>query len=253
MASQDEPSGGNPAPYGDPFRGKARDGPMHHLTTHPDPEPNRSDAPQVSSVVKVPGKAKAESNECLKFQALRARLKHKVSGHLLQWKACVPLNRAWTVWGGQDTTEARSPCVSTVGVRRQSERKEAMEKILREFIDRDLLEPCHSFCFVVHKKLAGEWQLVVDYRGLNAQTQHASYTLPEKDMPQKELRQRIFTAIDLNNGYVGPLQWKVMPMGVTNGNTACQRILENLLEPMRDFEDPFVNDVIIASGDPSMS
>ena len=43
-----------------------------------------------------------------------------------------------------------------------------MEKILREFIDRGWLEPCHSKwaspCFVVPKKVAGEWRLVVDYR-----------------------------------------------------------------------------------------
>ena len=50
-----------------------------------------------------------------------------------------------------------------------------------------------------------------------------------------------------------PLQWKVMPMGVTNSNAAFQRMLENLLEPVRDCADPFVDDVIIASGDPSMS
>ena len=34
---------------------------------------------------------------------------------------------------------------------------------------------------------------------------------------------------------------------------AFQRMLENLLEPVRDCADPFVDDVIIASGDPSMS
>ena len=52
---------------------------------------------------------------------------------------------------------------------------------------------------------------------------------------------------------LGPLQWKVMPIGITNGNAAFQRMLENLLEPVRDCADPFVDDVIIASGDPSMS
>ena len=42
-------------------------------------------------------------------------------------------------------------------------------------------------------------------------------------------------------------------MGVTNGNASFQRILENLLEPVRDCADPFVDDVIIASRGPSMS
>ena len=41
-----------------------------------------------------------------------------------------------------------------------------MDKILREFIDRCWLEHCHSdwasLCFIVTKKVAAEWRLVVD-------------------------------------------------------------------------------------------
>ena len=151
-----------------------------------------------------------------------------------------------------------------------------MEKILREFVDPGWLEPCHSDCaspcLVVPKKVAGKWRLMVDYRGLNAQTQHDSYMLPLiEDMLQEQFRQRIFTVIDLKHGYhqmplaeesractamstpLGPLQWKVIPMGVTNGNAAFQGMLENLLEPVRDCADPFVHDVIIGSGEHSMS
>ena len=151
-----------------------------------------------------------------------------------------------------------------------------MEKILREFIGGGWPEPCHSEwaspCFVVPEKVAREWRLVVNYCGLNAQTQHDSYTLPLiEDMLQKQHQQRIFTVIDLKHDYhpmplaeesractamstpLGPLRWKVMPMNVTNGNAAFQRMLENLLEPVRDCADPFVDDGIIASGDPSMS
>ena len=113
---------------------------------------------------------------------------------------------------------------------------------------------------------------MVNYSGLNAQTQHDSCTLPLiEDMLQKQYRRRIFTVIDLKHGYhqmplahesrtctamstpLGLLQWKVMPMGVTNGNAAFGRMLENLLEPVCDCADPFVDNVIIASGDPSMS
>ena len=50
-----------------------------------------------------------------------------------------------------------------------------------------------------------------------------------------------------------PLQWKVMPVGAANGNAAFQGMLQQLLEPVRDCADLFVDDVIIASGDPSMS
>ena len=117
----------------------------------------------------------------------------------------------------------------------RGERKKAMEKILREFIDRGWLPPQNfdwaSPCFVVPKKVAGEWRLIVHYCGLNAQMKHDSYTLPlSEDMLQKQFRQRIFTVIDLKHGYhqmplaedsrastamstpFGPLQWYVMPM-----------------------------------------
>ena len=63
MSSQDEPIGGDPPGYGDLFRGKTRDRPLGHLRRPPEPEPCGG-TPQVSSVVQVPGKAKAESDEC---------------------------------------------------------------------------------------------------------------------------------------------------------------------------------------------
>ena len=158
----------------------------------------------------------------------------------------------------------------------RGERKEAMEKILRELIDRGWLEPCHtewaSPCFVVPEKVAGEWRLVVDCRGLKAQTQYDIYTLPLiKDMLQKKFRGRIFTVIDPKQGYhqitladesractamstpLRPLRSKLMPMGVTNGNAAFRGMLENLLEVVSDCAEPFVDEVMIASGDPSMS
>ena len=69
MSSQDEPTGGNPPTYGDLFRGKTSDGPLGHLGGPPQPKPCGGTT-QVSSVVQVPGKAKAESDECPKIQAL---------------------------------------------------------------------------------------------------------------------------------------------------------------------------------------
>ena len=41
-------------------------------------------------------------------------------------------------------------------------------------------------------------------------------------------------------------------MGVTSGNAPFKRMLENLLDPMRDCGDPFVDDPTIASKDPRM-
>ena len=57
-----------------------------------------------------------------------------------------------------------------------------MEKILLDRIDRGWVESCHSHlfspCFVVPKKVAEEERLALVKGGLNAHTQHDSYTLP---------------------------------------------------------------------------
>ena len=205
MSSQDEPFGGNPPTYGDLFRGKTRDGPLGHLGRTAEPKPC-GDTPQVSSVVQVPEKAKAESDECPKIQALRARLKQKYGDTFFSGKPVLPP----PVRGPYGEAKIRLKPDPRVYRHREfalrGERKEAMEKILPEFIERGWLEPCHSDwaspCFVVPKKVAGEWRLVVDYRGLNAQTQHDSYTLPLiEDVLQKQHWRTIFTVIDLKHGY----------------------------------------------------
>ena len=275
MSTQDEPTGGNPPIYGDLFRGKTRDGPLGHLGRPPEPKPC-SGTPQVTSVVQVPGWAKAESDECAKIQALRTRLKQKYGETFFSGKPVFPPPVRGAYGEAKIRLKPDPRLYRHWEFALRGERKEAMEKILRDFIERGWLEPCHSEwvspCFGVPKKVAGQWRLVVDYRGLNAQTQHDSYTLPLiEDMLQKQHRRRIFTVIDLKHGYhqmplaeesractamstpLGSLQWKVMPMGFINGNAAFQRMLENLLEPVRDCADPFVDDLIIASGDPSMS
>ena len=64
----------------------------------------------------------------------------------------------------------------------QGDRAEAMKKLLAEFIERGWIEPSDSEwaspAFIVPKKEKGEWRLVVDYRGLNEQTEQDSYSLP---------------------------------------------------------------------------
>ena len=269
MSSQDEPIGGNPPTYGDLFRGKIRDGPLGHPGRPPEPK-QCGGTPQVSPVVQVPGKAKAESDECSKIQALRSRLKQKYGDTFFSGKPVFPS----PVRGPYGEVKIRLKPDSRVYRHREfalrGERKQAMEKILREFIERGWLEPCHSEmaspCFVVPKKVAEEWRLVVDYLGLKPKHSMTAIRCPSLRTCCKNN-----TVIDLKHGYhqmplaeesractamstpLGPLQWKVMPMGVTNGNAAFQRMLENLVEPVRDCADPFVDDVIIASEDPSMS
>ena len=64
----------------------------------------------------------------------------------------------------------------------QGDRAETMKKLLAEFIERGWIEPSDSEwaspAFVVPKKEKGKWRLAVDYRGLNEQTEHDSYSQP---------------------------------------------------------------------------
>ena len=117
MSSQDEPVGGNPPTYGDIFGGKARDKPIAHRGRPPEVKSSRSNTPQVSLVVQVPGKAKAESDECPKIQALRDRLKEKYGSTFFSGKLVFPPASPWTVRRGQDTAEAEPPSASSPGVR----------------------------------------------------------------------------------------------------------------------------------------
>ena len=51
---------------------------------------------------------------------------------------------------------------------------------------------------------------------------------------------------------LGPMEWKVVPMGAKNGNTAFQHMTEDLLGPVPDCVDPFVDDIIVGSGTEDM-
>ena len=144
----------------------------------------------------------------------------------------------------------------------QGDRAEAMKKFLAEFIERGWIEPSDSEwaspAFIVPKKEKGEWRLVVDYRGLNEQTKHHSYSLPLiYTILPKQQKEWIFTVLDLVHGYhqmplhpdsrpctamstpLAPMQWKVVPMGAKNGNAAFQRMMEDVLGPVRDCANPF--------------
>ena len=74
MSSLEGPMGGTLPSYGDLFRGKPRVGRMGHVGRLLEPKAIGNNSPQVSSVVQVPGKAHAESDDCPGILALRARL-----------------------------------------------------------------------------------------------------------------------------------------------------------------------------------
>ena len=150
-----------------------------------------------------------------------------------------------------------------------------MIKILKEVIVRRWIELCSSEwaspCFVVPKKVVGEWRLVVEYRDLNSESQHNAYCLPVIDiLLQKQQGKRIFSVLDVKHGYhrvpllkssqdattmsnpLALMRWKVMPIGVTNGNAQFERMTEDFLRDL-DRADPSVGYIIVSSGTPEMT
>ena len=144
MSIRKQPAGGNPPTYSDLICSKAPDGPMGHLRRPPEPKTSGVATPQVSVVVQVPGKAKVESDECPKIQALRARLKQRYGDTFFSGTPVFPP----PVRGPYGEAKIRLKPDPRVYRHREfalrSERKEAMEKILRKFIDRGWFEPCQS-------------------------------------------------------------------------------------------------------------
>ena len=114
-------------------------------------------------------------------------------------------------------------------------------------MERGWIEPCSSEwaspCFVVRKEVAGEWRLAVDYRDLNPESEHDTYSLLlVHNLLQKQQKRRIFSVLDLKHGYhqmplkeesqdstaistpIGLMRRNVMPMKVKNRNAQFQRM-----------------------------
>ena len=150
-----------------------------------------------------------------------------------------------------------------------------MIKIVNEFIERGWIEPFSTEsappCFVVPKKVAREWRLVVDHHDLNWESQHNAHSLPLIDnLLQKQQGKRIFSVLHLKHEYhrmplarssqeatamtttLGLMRSNVMPTGVKNGNAPFQRMTDDLLREL-DCADLFVDDIISSSGTPEMT
>ena len=239
-----------------------------------DPDPEEAYT-AVRSVVSIPKQAAEEAQENPKVAELKERL---INAYLRLFSGVA--NKNPPDCGRFGTARMKLKPNPKIYRHReyqlQGDPAEAMKKSFAEFIERGWIEPSDSEwaspAFMVPKKEKAEWTLVVEYRDLNGQTKHDSYSLPLIDtILQKQQKKRIFTVLDLKHSYhqmslhpdsrpctamstpVGPMQGKVVPMGAKNGNAAFQRMMEDLLGPVRDCADPFVDDIIIGSGTEDMT
>ena len=86
-------------------------------------------------MVQVPGKAKAESDDCPKIQALRARLKQKYGETFFSGKPVFPPAVRGPYGEAKIRLKQDTPVYRHREFALRGERKEAMEKILSDFIE----------------------------------------------------------------------------------------------------------------------
>ena len=149
------------------------------------------------------------------------------------------------------------------------ERRAAWVKLTDQLIHDGKIEPGNGpWCspsFPVPKKKPGTYRLVVDYRRLNEATVVDSHPLPRiGDILQRQGKFQIWSVLDMKDGYHqvplkeehrnltcmttprGVMRWRVLVMGLKNGNAIFQRVMEEVLRDL-DFADPYVDDVIVGS------
>ena len=171
-ADQDEPRGGNPPTYGDVYQTKCGNHrpsgpPRDPRALHPEQDHvHLSQDTHVRSMVQVLAKAKAlaDSDPCV--QALRENIKGDHAKNFFSGKPTKdpPIPGAY----GEAKIRLRHPhkVFRQCELALKGDQLEPMKAKLKEFMERGCFEPCSSKwaspAFLVPKKVAREWRLVVD-------------------------------------------------------------------------------------------
>ena len=129
--------------------------------------------------------------------------------------------------------------------------KEEVRKLLRDMLEKRVIQPSDSpwsSPIVLVKKKDGSVRFCVDYRKVNAITRKDAYPLPRVDTLDTLAGSRLFTTLDLKNGYwqveleegdrqktafdtsEGLYQFNMMPFGLCN---AFQRLMDRVLHGLK--------------------
>ncbi|KAF1313487.1 Pol protein, partial [Globisporangium splendens] len=121
-----------------------------------------------------------------------------------------------------------------------------------------------TFCV---KKATGSWRIVHAFNKLNDATIPAQTPVPRKDMILDGMvGSTVFSAIDLKDGFYqirmresgvpftavstpsGMLwEWMVMPQGLKNAPATFNRMVTNVLRPLREFAPSYFDDIFVHS------
>ena len=169
--------------------------------------------------------------------------------------------------------QPNSEPVSVLPYRQSPKKKALMREIIREQLHQGIIEEAgpgewSSPAFLV-PKASGEHRLVVDYRGLNAQTINQSVNIPRVDDTLDSLGQakpRFLSCLDLQSGFHqvpihpgdrdktaflthdGRYHYKVLPMGLKNSPRSFQVLMDLVLAKVRfRIAICYMDDIVIWS------
>lgn len=148
--------------------------------------------------------------------------------------------------------------------------KEKVRDMISELLENGIIRPSTSSYaspIVVVRKKTGELRLCIDYRALNKKTVKENYPMPLIDDQLDVLSgNKYFTTLDLTSGYYqipikesdkhktgfvtpdGHYEFNRMPFGLANAPATFQRIMNQVLGPMRHKEAlAYLDDIIIPS------
>lgn len=145
------------------------------------------------------------------------------------------------------------------------ELKLQIENLLNRNIITESYSPW-SFPTLLVPKKNGKSRLCVDYRGLNKITTAECFPLPRiENILKLHSHKKVFSSLDCRDGFFhlriresdkpktafttpfGHYQYNYAPFGLRNTPNVFQRTMCKILQPVQDFCEPFIDDILISS------
>ena len=145
--------------------------------------------------------------------------------------------------------------------------RDSVKLEIQEMLAQGIIEPSASDWaapLVLVKKKDGGLRLCVDYRRLNSVSKVDAYPMPRVDEMLDRLgAAKYLSTLDLTRGYwqvpvkegdqqktafttpFGLYQFRRMPFGLQGAPATFQRMMDRLLDGMKDFADAYIDDLVI--------